>query len=149
MIKGTKEQEAIWNAIQNTEGHVFVNAGAGTGKTFTIVEGANRVQDKDCAFLAFNKSIATELAKKLPYNVEAKTFHAFGFAAIRNAGIKTKVNNYKVTNIIKEVLGADYYVTPLKKLVSLVKGAMVEGNNVTAIRGLIDEYNIQFQSERE
>ena len=88
-------------------GTIFCYGQTGTGKTFTIVEGANRVQDKDCAFLAFNKSIATELAKKLPYNVEAKTFHAFGFAAIRNAGIKTKVNNYKVTNIIKEVLGAD------------------------------------------
>ena len=149
MIQGTQEQEAIWEAIEKTEGHVFVNAGAGTGKTFTIVEGAKRVTHKKCAFLCFNKSIQTELQKRLPEGVEAKTFHAFGFAAIRNAGISTKVNNYKVTNIIKEILGADYYVTPLKKLVSLVKGSMVKGNNVSAIRSLIDEYNIQFQSERE
>tara|TARA_R100000081_G_C4813857_1_gene173224 strand:- start:354 stop:1784 length:1431 start_codon:yes stop_codon:yes gene_type:complete len=149
MITGTKEQEDIWNAIENTENHVFVNAGAGTGKTFTIVEGANRVEGKKSAFLAFNKSIATELAKRLPSDVEAKTFHAFGFAAIRNAGVKTKVNNYKVNNIIKELLGADYYVTPLKKLVSLMKGSMIDGGDISSIRRLIDEYNIQFESTRE
>ena len=148
MITGTKEQEDIWNAIENTENHVFVNAGAGTGKTFTIVEGANRVEGKKSAFLAFNKSIATELAKRLPSDVEAKTFHAFGFAAIRNAGVKTKVNNYKVNNIIKELLGADYYVTPLKKLVSLMKGSMIDGGDISSIRRLIDEYNIQFESTK-
>ena len=40
------------------------------------------------AFLCFNKSIQTELAERLPDNVEAKTFHALGFAAIRSAGIR-------------------------------------------------------------
>jgi superfamily I DNA/RNA helicase len=149
MINGTIEQNAIWEAIEHGEGHVIVNAGAGTGKTFTIVEGANRIGDKKAAFLAFNKSIATELQKKLPDEVEAKTFHAFGFAALRNAGIRTKVNNFKVNNIIGELLGKDYFVTPLKKLVSLVKGAMYDGTNTSEIRSLIDEYNIQFQSERE
>ena len=39
-IKGTKEQEEIWNEMKNGNGHMMVYAGAGTGKTFTIVEGA-------------------------------------------------------------------------------------------------------------
>lgn len=149
MIKGTEEQEQIWNAIVNSDNHVFVNAGAGCGKTFTIVEGANRISGLRSAFLAFNKSIADELAERLPSDVEAKTFHAFGFAAIRNAGIKTKVNNFKLNNIIKELLGDDYNVAPLKKLVSLVKGGMIEGTDKKAIYQLIDEYNITFDSERE
>ena len=149
MITGTQEQEAIWNEIENGESHVMVNAGAGTGKTFTIVEGANRIDGQKAAFLAFNKSIATELQKRLPEEVEAKTFHAFGFAAIRKAGVKTRVNNYKLTNIIRELLGKDFNVTPLKKLVSLVKGSMIEGKDVKSILGLIDEYNINFNSDRE
>ena len=150
MITGTVQQEAIWEAIVNTEDHVFVNAGAGTGKTFTIVEGANRIdRGLKAAFLAFNKSIATELQHRLPEEVEAKTFHAFGFAAIRKAGIKTKVNNFKLNNIIKDLLGKDYYVAPLKKLVSLVKGSMISGTDTSSILGLIDEYNISFQSDRE
>lgn len=149
MITGTKQQEEIWNEIENGESHVIVNAGAGTGKTFTIVEGANRISNKKCAFLCFNKSIQGELQDRLPDEVEAKTFHAFGFAAIRKAGIRTRVNNYKLTNIIKELLGKDFNVVPLKKLVSLVKGSLIDGNNQSAIVRLIDEYNINFQSERE
>jgi superfamily I DNA/RNA helicase len=149
MIKGTTQQEAIWEAIVNSENHVFVNAGAGCGKTFTIVEGANRINGKKAAFLAFNKSIATELAERLPNDVEAKTFHAFGFAALRAAGIRTKVNNFKLNNIIKDLLGKDFHVAPLKKLVSLVKGSMVDGKDTSSILALIDEYNISFQSDRE
>jgi len=149
MIIGTQEQEDIWNAIENSDAHIFVNASAGTGKTFTIIEGAKRIGNQKAAFLAFNKSIATELQERLPEDVEAKTFHAFGFAAIRNAGVKTKVNNYKLNNIIKDLLGEDYHIAPLKKLVSLVKGSMLEGNNKKEINKLIDEYNIQFESIRE
>lgn len=147
-MKYTEQQEAIFAAIGETQDHVIVIAGAGTGKTSTIVEAANRI-DGDAAFLAFNKSIATELAKKLPDNVEAKTFHAFGFAAIRNAGVRTKVNNYKVRNIIADLLGKDYFATPLAKLISLIKGSLVDSRDLKNIRSLIDEYNIQFESSRE
>ncbi len=148
-MKHTKEQEAIFNCIENTDDHLIVNAGAGTGKTTTIVEAANRIGNVKSAFLAFNKSIATELAQRLPNDVEAKTFHAFGFAAIRAAGVKTKVNNYKLNNVIKDLLGADYSYAPLKKLVSLVKGSLIDGKDTEAINDLICEYNINFNSERE
>ena len=38
MITGTVEQQAIWEEIQHGTGHIIVDAGAGVGKTFTIVE---------------------------------------------------------------------------------------------------------------
>ena len=53
---------------------MMVYAGAGTGKTYTIVEGAKYVSGKK-GFLAFNKAIATELGRKLPSDCEAMTFH--------------------------------------------------------------------------
>jgi superfamily I DNA/RNA helicase len=150
MITGTEEQENIWNAIEDSNNHVFVNAGAGCGKTFTIVEGANRLPaGTKAAFLAFNKSIATELAERLPSDVEAKTFHSFGFAAIRQAGIKTRMSNFKVNNIIKELLGKDFHVAPVKKLIALIKGSLTEGTDKHAIIDLINEYNINFESDRE
>jgi DNA helicase-2/ATP-dependent DNA helicase PcrA len=145
----TKQQQAILDCIENTDDHLIISAGAGTGKTTTIVEAAQSIGNVKAAFLAFNKSIATELNNKLPDGVEAKTFHAFGFAAIRSAGIKTKVNNYKLNNIIKELLGDDYYFAPLKKLISLVKGSLIKGNDVQSINQLIDKYNINFGSDRE
>ena len=149
-MKGTEQQEEIWSEIENGDSHIIVNAGAGCGKTFTIVEGANRLPSgTTSAFLAFNKSIATELAERLPAEVEAKTFHSFGFAAIRSAGIKTKMNNFKVNNIVKDLLGADFHIAPVKKLVSLIKGSLIDGTDTQAILSLIDEYNIQFPSDRE
>ena len=150
MITGTKQQEAIWHELANGKGDVIVNAGAGTGKTFTIVEGGNRANGNNMAFLCFNKSIATELAERLPEGVEAKTFHALGFAAIRSAGIRTKVNNWKVKNFINDILGKDYQDTSqLCKLISLVKGSLVDGNDRKSILQIIDAYNINFNSSRE
>lgn len=147
-MKPTQEQIKIYEEIENTENHVVINAGAGTGKTTTIVSASQRI-NCNAAFLAFNKSIATELAERLPSNVEAKTFHAFGFAAIRNAGLRTKVNNRKCHYIVQELLGKDCYTAPITKLVSLVKGSMIDGKDVASIRKLIDEYNISFESYRE
>jgi len=149
MITGTKQQEEIWNELENGTDDVIVNAGAGTGKTFTIVEGSKRTNGSNMAFLCFNKSIQTELAERLPDNVVAKTFHALGFAALRSAGIKTRVNNYKVKNIIDDILGKDFNAFPLVKLISLVKGSLIEGTDQKSIFQLIDKYNINFESDRE
>jgi len=148
-MKHTHEQIAIFDCIENSENHLIVNAGAGTGKTTTIVEAANRLPyGTSSAFLAFNSSIAKELAKKLPDGMQARTFHSFGLAAIR-ANIKTKVNNFKLTNIIQDLMGGDYNVFPLKKLVSLVKGSRIDGKDRAGIYNLINEYNINFDSDRE
>jgi len=145
----TPQQELIFDAIENGTGDIFVNAGAGTGKTTTIVEAANRANAPRMCFLAFNKSIATELAERLPNDVEAKTFHALGFAAIRSNGVRTKVNNKKVWEIIETLLGKDFYAQPLVRLVGLVKGSMIEGTDRRSIVSLIDEYDIQFENGDE
>ena len=149
MIKGTEEQDEIWNEIVNTNNDVIVNAGAGTGKTFTIVEGANRANANRMGFLAFNKSIATELAERLPEHVEAKTFHALGMKAVRDSVGRIKVNNWKVKNIIDGILGRDYQAQPLVKLISLVKGSMIDCTDEKQIYQLIDKYNIEFSNSRE
>lgn len=149
MIKGTNEQEIIWNKMKESDCHIVVYAGAGVGKTFTIVEGSRRMNGTKKGFLAFNKSIATELGERLPSDVEAKTFHALGLAAFRNAGIYTKVNNWKAKNIISDVLGKDYEDTNvLSKLISQMKGGMVDVNDKSKIHYLMGEYNIEFSSQR-
>mgnify|MGYP003109625649 FL=1 len=147
-MNGTNEQIEIWNEMENGDGHLVIFAGAGTGKTYTIVEGSKLLNGK-MAFLCFNKSIQTELADRLPDNVEAKTFHALGFAALRNSGIRTKVNNFKVKNICDELLGKDFNAAAVRKLVSLVKGSRIDPNNKGEIYSLIDSYDINFGSDRE
>src|SRR5690242_21043783 len=92
-------QRAILDYVQNERGNLLIVARAGTGKTSTLEMIADvlendmtssgpdtgaRVNVKPSAtFLAFNKSIATELSTRLPF--PASTFHALAFRAVGRA----------------------------------------------------------------
>lgn len=56
-----------------------VMAFAGTGKTSTLVFIAEEKKKEKGLYLAFNKKMADEAAKKFPPNVECKTFHAMAY----------------------------------------------------------------------
>ena len=144
----TDTQEQVMDAYESGK-HLVLHGMAGTGKTFTIVEGANRASEARKGFLCFNKSIQTELQERLPEGVEAKTFHALGMKAVRDAVGKIKVNKWKVKNIVDGIFGRDYQAQPLIKLISLVKGSMIDCTNEKEIYKLIDEYNIQFRNDNE
>ena len=88
-MKYTNEQAAIFDCIENTENHLIVNAGAGTGKTTTIVEAANKIGDKKAAFLAFNKSILVSLFK-VGWSSKALKYDAISvayFVLVNNSSI--------------------------------------------------------------
>ena len=55
-MKHTNEQKAIFDCIENTENHLIVSAGAGTGKTTTIVEAAELLpmEQKRLSFVLIN-----------------------------------------------------------------------------------------------
>jgi len=147
-MNGTIEQEKIWSELAEGQNHVMIYAGAGVGKTFTIVHGASLVEG-DKAFLCFNKSIATELGNRLPEDVYAATFHSLGYAAIREAQGSVKMDKSKTYKIIEDVLGKDYFAVPLVKLIGLMKGSLTDAKDRKAILNLIDEYHIEFASDRE
>ncbi len=76
----------FWNELQKyaagqSTQSLMVQAVAGSGKTTTIVAAARLIKlGYRALFLAFNKSIATELQQRLPRHIEAKTLNALGFA---------------------------------------------------------------------
>jgi len=75
----TSAHEAIFDKIRRKDGHMVIDAKAGSGKTTTIIEGLKHVSPYEkCIFLAFNKSIATELKSRVPNNCEAKTLNGLG-----------------------------------------------------------------------
>ena len=87
LVKGSPQQEAIWKALIEGDENIMVKALAGTGKTFTVIQGLHRIAEKrpdikTAAFIAFNKSIATELQKKVPSWVTASTCHSLMFRAL-------------------------------------------------------------------
>lgn len=112
--------------------HVIVLARAGTGKTTTLIEGLKQLKGqkskltpspqqkavwdsialskneaKTVAFVAFNKSIATELQERVPSGCDAMTNHSLGNKAVRAAFGNLKLNNYRVQNLIEEITGKD------------------------------------------
>lgn len=112
--------------------HLIVEARAGTGKTTTLVEGLKRVKGlpstlvpseqqaavwasmelsrntaRTICFVAFNKSIATELQRRVPQGCDAMTMHSMGFKAINKSFNRPRVNEYRVADIIAELLGKD------------------------------------------
>lgn len=105
-VKGSEEQLAIWDCLDNQNSNLIVEAVAGSGKTYTGVEWCKRAGDKGrIAFVAFNKHIATELQTRLQGvgNVDAMTYHSLGFKMVRSAFRGVRVEQYKVDQILDDV----------------------------------------------
>ncbi|XTZ18162.1 UvrD-helicase domain-containing protein [Micromonospora echinospora] len=77
----TDEQAAIVEAAR-TGDDLTIEAGAGTGKTSTLKMLARDAGRKRGAYLAYNKSIATDAAKEFPSSVTCKTAHSFAYGAV-------------------------------------------------------------------
>lgn len=77
-INFSEQQKAVFNHIFTKNTNLVIEANAGTGKTFTIVQGCVQFMEKfgnrwgDILFLAFNKSISTEIKEKpIAYQTDA------------------------------------------------------------------------------
>ena len=100
-------QKAIFKFFAEGVGNVVINAKAGSSKTTTAVMSLDYIPaNKTVLFLAFNKSIATELQNRLADkpNVVACTFHSLGFKILKeNLGNLTleqyKYKTYLMKNI--------------------------------------------------
>lgn len=101
----TKEQHDIINST----GNIKINAVAGSGKTTTVIEYAKaRLATNKILYLAFNKSVKLEAAKKFTdkglYNVKVETAHSLAYKHIVfKHKYKVRLQGYK-TNEIAELL---------------------------------------------
>ncbi|MFF4234041.1 UvrD-helicase domain-containing protein [Streptomyces sp. NPDC001820] len=76
----TDEQTAAADVFR-AEDHLSLQAGAGTGKTSTLILLASSTRRRG-RYIAFNKAIALDAAARFPSTVTCKTAHALAFAAI-------------------------------------------------------------------
>jgi hypothetical protein len=80
----SSEQQAILTVAKTTNDGMLVEALAGTGKTWTLVECIKVLPQASTIVLAFNTRIADEMTKRLPKVprgrlVHVKTLHSAGF----------------------------------------------------------------------
>jgi DNA helicase-2/ATP-dependent DNA helicase PcrA len=134
--------------------HLMIEARAGCGKTTVLVEGLKRMRgipssltpspqqeriwkameqsgkESKVCFVAFNKGIAEELKRRVPAGCDASTMHGMGYKAILRSFPGTRVNQYRVSDIICEILKKEIRVlrkkdpillTATEKLVNLCK----------------------------
>ena len=93
-------------AIINSTGNIRINAVAGSGKTTTIIEfAATRPKGSKILYLAFNKSVRLEAARKFEarglYHVKAETAHSLAYKHIvHRHGYNVKAQGYKTHEIV-------------------------------------------------
>ncbi|HEY4197636.1 MAG TPA: UvrD-helicase domain-containing protein, partial [Mucilaginibacter sp.] len=92
-------------AIINSTGNITINAVAGSGKTTTIIEyAATRPKSSKILYLAFNKSVKLEAARRFQarglHNVKTETAHSLAYKYIvPDRGYKIKAAGYKTHEI--------------------------------------------------
>jgi len=105
-FKPSEHQQAIFDFIQNGTQNAIISAVAGSGKTTTLVQALELIPtDKTVLFMAFNKSIADELKKRVPKtpNIEVKTVHGFGYSLLRKLYEPT-IDNRKYSKLLKDIM---------------------------------------------
>lgn len=126
----SKYQLAVFDFVENGDGHCVVEAVAGSGKTTTVVKALKFTNpDSDVAFVAFNRHIAKELARRAPRHVKVSTLHSLGYAACRQAYGKVLAEPDKVQKILESIM--DKFVhgnkfSVIRRLVSLVKANLAD-----------------------
>ena len=140
-------QKEIFKNIKDGEGHTIVIARAGVGKTYSLIEGFKYVpKGLTVLAVAFNKSIAQELAEKAPSYIDTSTLHSLGFKAIKNKFGKVIVSPDKTKDIIIEILkskGLEKKIDlqfSLDRAVSLCKNYLIE--SPSKIDELLDDFGI-------
>jgi len=140
-------QLAVFANVATGTGHTVVNAVAGSGKTTTIEEATNHIpKGLSTLFVAFNKSIATELGRRLQGRpVEVSTLHSYGLKCITASLGRLRIDGHRVDDFCVALHGRDSKTFDLRrdlaKAVSLAKGALA--SDADQIDALIDAFGIE------
>jgi superfamily I DNA/RNA helicase len=97
----TPQQVDFLSTAKDT-GSIALRARAGTGKTFSLQQWANKSVKSGIA-TSFSKSTVEELVKKIGSKFPAKTFHALGLQALKSGGKSVKLEKGKMFEIVKSL----------------------------------------------
>jgi DNA helicase-2/ATP-dependent DNA helicase PcrA len=181
----TTKPSTLASRLQTAQGkadcppHLIVEARAGTGKTTTLIEGLKLIKGIPSAlvpspqqaavweqmqlshdassicFVAFNKSIATELQRRVPEGCNASTMHSMGLRAVtanfgrldipRDASWVVRERVAKVLGMdVRELMKTRYdMLAATCKLVSLCKMNLVDASSVEDLQNLAAHYEIE------
>ena len=153
-IQPSSFQKSIYSFIDKGSGNAVISATAGSGKTTTIVNALELIpKSSSVIFLAFNKSIVTELRKKVPSHVDVSTLHSVGFAALRHTYKRVNIEDRKVHNYLKissqtwaelddmEDEEKTLYIARVKRLIDLARVNLI--TDPMLLDEIADKHNVE------
>jgi superfamily I DNA/RNA helicase len=158
LVQGSPEQEAIWDWLQNGTENGLIEARAGSGKTFTIVNAVQRLRGVKVGIFSFNNHIIRELNEKLQKEgiswARGHTFNAFGNRCIRNYPQLRDAELFegKLPTLLQEIVPDDNEEGNLiriaaEKLVRLCKCYMEDGKDEEVLSELVERFNIDISGD--
>lgn len=155
---GSAEQTAFWEWLEHGTENGVMPSCAGTGKTYTIVNGVARLRNKSVAVFSFNNHIIKELNVKLQQEgitwAKGCTFNSFGQRAIRNSPYLNKAELFqdKVPTLLTELLPDDTAEAGIirsasEKLVRLCKCYLEDGKDEMVLAELVERFNVDISSD--
>ena len=154
-------QNKVFDFVSRGTNNAVISAVAGSGKTTTIVHAATLIpKNKKVLFLAFNKSIVTELSERLisNKNIDVKTLHSHGLSSLKNKykfiRVLTCNRFYKdvkeQSTTFSKVLSVDSpanmvytYNKNSLRLLDLCRVNLIQFDNIEGIKDLAAMYNIE------
>lgn len=150
----SEHQKNIFGEVLTTKNNVAIRATAGSGKSTVLVEISKLLPvNSSSIFIAFNKSIVSELGERLPKKFEVSTLHSLGLSILRrtygNNIILTQAKSYKMAQ--KMILSDDtitnhkernsriFYVT---KGYDYLRSTMTDISDEEAIQDMFIRFNI-------
>lgn len=103
------EQLSILSKFNDTADNIAIQAVAGSGKTSTlelITSTMSQEQLEKTCYLTFSKKMVNAVRPKLPLPLEVRTFHSFGYQAIRSKYGSVRVDEFKYLNLIRQLLAS-------------------------------------------
>lgn len=151
LIKGSPEQEAIWHWLQHGTENGVIDALAGVGKSFTIVNSISRLRGIKIGVFSFNTHIIREMNDKLLKEgiswAKGHTFNAFGYRCVKNAFPNVELFAEKLPTLLSELVPQDTdegatVRQAANKLVRLCKCYMEDGTDQETLLELMERFNI-------
>jgi superfamily I DNA/RNA helicase len=156
----TPQHEAIFAWVADpapAQPALIIDAVAGSGKSSTLIEILRRLPaTSSAAFLAFNKSAATEIEEKAKRagldnsNVQFRTLNAFGFRALTTSNRRVNVDSGIVRRRLARHVGAWEEKTFASMVAKLVGAAKSQGLIPRAAKlpkkGLVDDSDQTWRS---
>ena len=162
-VSMTDQQQNAVNWITQSSGNLILEAVAGSGKTFTIVEMLIAINhafpSARCALMSFNAKVRDELKERVRQknirNTEVNTVHGFAFTAFKSHFGPRKPNSYKLSDLLDPLL-KQYKLTykfspPICQAVSIAKDTGMElffPNTTAEWKKLIDYHDISWDEEK-